>query len=71
MQILSISIMQRCKKISTHPTMRLSGQTVHHQPEAGRSIQLGDGKRLARLCGLPVIYDFRRADMEAGGQARR
>ena len=44
------------------------GQTVYHQPEAGRSIQLGDGKRLARLCGLPVIYDFRRADMEAGGQ---
>ena len=44
------------------------GQTVYHQPEAGRSIQLGDGNRLARLCGLPVIYDFRRADMEAGGQ---
>ncbi len=44
------------------------GQTVYHQPESGRSIQLGDGNRLARLCGLPVIYDFRRADMEAGGQ---
>ena len=44
------------------------GQTVYHQPEEGRTIQLGDGNRLARLCGLPVIYDFRRADMEAGGQ---
>lgn len=44
------------------------GQTVYHQPEAGRTIQLGDGNRLAQLCGLPVIYDFRRADMEAGGQ---
>ncbi len=44
------------------------GQTVYHQPESGRTIQLGDGNRLARLCGLPVIHDFRRADMEAGGQ---
>ena len=44
------------------------GQTVYHQPESGRTIQLGDGNRLARLCGLPVIYDFRRADMQAGGQ---
>ena len=43
------------------------GQTVYHQPEAGRTIQLGDGNRLAQMCGLPVIYDFRRADMEAGG----
>ena len=39
------------------------GQTVYHQPEASRTIQLGDGNRLAQLCGLPVIYDFRRADM--------
>ena len=44
------------------------GQTVYHQPESGRTIQLGDGNRLAPLCGLPVIHDFRRADMEAGGQ---
>ena len=44
------------------------GQTVYHQPEAGRTIQLGDGNQLARVCGLPVIHDFRRADLEAGGQ---
>lgn len=44
------------------------GQTVYHNPAAGRTIQLGDGQRLARQTGLPVIYDFRRADMSAGGQ---
>lgn len=44
------------------------GQTVYHNPAAGRTVQLGDGQRLARQTGLPVIYDFRRADMEAGGQ---
>lgn len=44
------------------------GQTVYHNPAAGRTIQLGDGTRLARLTRTPVIYDFRAADMEAGGQ---
>ena len=44
------------------------GQTVYHKPKASRTIQLGDGNQLSRLCGLPVIYDFRQADMEAGGQ---
>ena len=44
------------------------GQTVYHNPSAGRTIQLGDGQQMARETGLPVIYDFRHADMEAGGQ---
>ena len=44
------------------------GQTVYHNPAAGRTIQLGDGQQMARQTGLPVIYDFRRADMDAGGQ---
>ena len=44
------------------------GQTVYHNPAAGRTIQLGDGLQMAQKTGLPVIYDFRRADMDAGGQ---
>ncbi|MEO1265652.1 MAG: anhydro-N-acetylmuramic acid kinase, partial [Pseudomonadota bacterium] len=44
------------------------GQTVLHRPEAGLTVQLGDGDRLAAETGLPVIYDLRQADMEAGGQ---
>lgn len=44
------------------------GQTVHHRPEEGISVQLGDGERLARALGVPVVWDFRRADIEAGGQ---
>lgn len=44
------------------------GQTVYHNPAQARTIQLGDGTRLARLTKTPVIYDFRAADMEAGGQ---
>lgn len=66
-----VNQLQRSAAEARLPPVQLCGfhgQTVYHQPEAGRTIQLGDGNRLARLCGLPVIYDFRRADMEAGGQ---
>ena len=44
------------------------GQTVYHNPALGRTIQLGDGVQLAKAANIPVIYDFRAADMKAGGQ---
>ena len=44
------------------------GQTVLHRPEAGLTVQLGDGGLLARRLGRPVVYDLRAADMAAGGQ---
>ncbi|MGH8217586.1 MAG: anhydro-N-acetylmuramic acid kinase [Steroidobacteraceae bacterium] len=48
------------------------GQTVlHRAPAAGRpgnTRQLGDGQGMARRLGIRVAYDFRTADMSAGGQ---
>jgi anhydro-N-acetylmuramic acid kinase len=48
------------------------GQTVMHEAPkdgvAGRTRQLGDGPLLARLTGRPVAFDFRTADVAAGGQ---
>lgn len=44
------------------------GQTVLHRPQAGLTVQLGDGPLLAERTGLPVVYDMRAADMAAGGQ---
>jgi anhydro-N-acetylmuramic acid kinase len=44
------------------------GQTVLHKPAARLTVQLGDGLALARRLGLPVVYDFRAADVAAGGQ---
>jgi anhydro-N-acetylmuramic acid kinase len=44
------------------------GQTVFHAPERGLTVQIGDGAALARRFGIPVVYDFRAADMAAGGQ---
>ena len=44
------------------------GQTVRHQPGAGYTIQLIDGALLSELTGIPVVCDFRSADIAAGGQ---
>jgi anhydro-N-acetylmuramic acid kinase len=44
------------------------GQTVLHRPERGLTVQLGNGHALAARLGIPVVYDFRAADMSAGGQ---
>ncbi len=48
------------------------GQTVLHRAPApgrpGATRQLGDGELLARILGTDVVYDFRSADMRAGGQ---
>jgi anhydro-N-acetylmuramic acid kinase len=44
------------------------GQTVLHRPERRLSIQLGNGRALAARLAIPVVYDFRAADIEAGGQ---
>ncbi len=44
------------------------GQTVVHRPETGLSVQLGDGQTMADALKIPVITDFRQADIEQGGQ---
>ncbi len=44
------------------------GQTVLHRPQNKLTVQLGDGARLAKDTGIPVVYDMRAADMVAGGQ---
>jgi anhydro-N-acetylmuramic acid kinase len=44
------------------------GQTVLHRPGERLTVQIGDGAALARRLGRPVVYDFRAADVAAGGQ---
>jgi anhydro-N-acetylmuramic acid kinase len=44
------------------------GQTVLHRPQARLTVQIGDGAALARRLKIPVAFDFRAADVAAGGQ---
>ncbi|MEM1289644.1 MAG: anhydro-N-acetylmuramic acid kinase [Pseudomonadota bacterium] len=49
------------------------GQSILHRPNASDpanafSLQIGSGVELANQLNLPVVYDFRSADVEAGGE---
>lgn len=44
------------------------GHTVHHAPEARFTWQIGNGELLARQIALPVVSDFRSADIAGGGE---
>ena len=44
------------------------GQTLAHDPHGRGTHQAGDGTRLAAMLGKPVVWDFRSADVEAGGE---
>lgn len=50
----------------------MHGQTVlHERPQGGRvgrTVQLGEASLLAQKSGVPVAYDFRTADVAAGGE---
>ncbi|MGQ3030695.1 MAG: anhydro-N-acetylmuramic acid kinase [Ferrovibrionaceae bacterium] len=44
------------------------GHTILHRPDQRRTWQIGDGRRLSALLDRPVAWDFRSADVAAGGQ---
>ncbi|HUF87833.1 MAG TPA: anhydro-N-acetylmuramic acid kinase [Thermohalobaculum sp.] len=44
------------------------GQTVAHRPAEGFTLQLGDGAAVAAGAGVTTAWDFRSADMAAGGE---
>jgi anhydro-N-acetylmuramic acid kinase len=44
------------------------GQTVLHRPEKRLTVQIGDAMTLAKAIHIPVMHDFRAADVAAGGQ---
>ncbi len=44
------------------------GQTVLHRPAQKMTVQIGDAAVLAKAIHIPVMHDFRAADVAAGGQ---
>ncbi len=44
------------------------GQTLAHAPRLQGTLQVGDGAALARALNTPVVWDFRSADVQMGGE---
>ena len=44
------------------------GQTIYHNPEENISKQLGDGRLLSQLTKKKVVYNFRKKDIDNGGE---
>ncbi|HAA23386.1 MAG TPA: anhydro-N-acetylmuramic acid kinase [Cytophagales bacterium] len=44
------------------------GHTVFHRPDVGYTYQIGEGHAILEACGIPVITDFRSANVARGGQ---
>src|SRR5207245_6873151 len=72
----AVTAAQKQSRIKHLDLVGCHGQTLYHQGKAatflGKPIactwQLGEGAVLASRLGIPVISDFRPADMAAGGQ---
>ncbi|MBK8956770.1 MAG: anhydro-N-acetylmuramic acid kinase [Saprospiraceae bacterium] len=44
------------------------GHTVFHRPNEGLTLQIGSGKQVAEITGIPVVCNFRQQDVALGGQ---
>lgn len=56
------------RRFSGAQVIGFHGQTLAHDPAQSRTHQAGQGRRLAQALGLPVVGDFRTADVALGGQ---
>ncbi|MBL1432067.1 MAG: anhydro-N-acetylmuramic acid kinase, partial [Gammaproteobacteria bacterium] len=63
--LLNISSADQCNIV-----IGCHGQTINHAPNASPSfsLQIGNAQKLANLCKIPVVSDFRSKDLAAGGQ---
>lgn len=62
-------VRQLIDDLGLHPALIGShGHTVFHQVSRGLSLQIGNGHAIAQGSGLPVITDFRQANVLNGGQ---
>jgi len=44
------------------------GHTIFHEPSRKITLQIGNGERIAAICGQTVVNDFRSMDVSMGGQ---
>ena len=67
-EVVEIAHAEVLQQFDSAALIGFHGQTTVHLPEEGRTSQIGSGAILAEALGVPVVWDFRTADMKLGGQ---
>ena len=67
-QVVEDAHIEICRQFPNAQLVGFHGQTLAHDPGGRGTHQAGSGARLAQALGLPVVWDFRSADVAAGGQ---
>jgi anhydro-N-acetylmuramic acid kinase len=68
LRVIASLLLQASGAGITPTAIGFHGQTVLHAPDRGFTVQIGDPVALKERFGLPVVYDFRSADVAAGGE---
>lgn len=64
----ALAVMMKADWLTPVDAVASHGQTISHTPNAGATLQIGEASVIAQKLGVPVVSDFRTADMAVGGQ---
>ncbi len=67
-QVVEAAHLEILKDFADVDLIGFHGQTLAHAPRLQGTLQVGNGAMLADQLGVPVVWDFRSADVEMGGE---
>ncbi|MDW4497596.1 anhydro-N-acetylmuramic acid kinase [Sulfitobacter sp. D35] len=67
-EVVDTAHMELLSRFDAVDLVGFHGQTLAHAPRTRGTLQVGDGDALSQALGAPVVWDFRSADVELGGE---
>lgn len=67
-QVIEAAHLEVLRDFTDVDVIGFHGQTLAHAPRQQGTLQVGDGAALADALATPVVWDFRSADVELGGE---
>lgn len=67
-EVVEVAHVELLSRFSGADIIGFHGQTLFHRPDMGETVQAGNGQILAEALDIPVVWDFRTADVTLGGE---
>lgn len=67
-RVVEVAHLEVLSRFDSVDVIGFHGQTLAHAPRLQGTLQVGDGAMLAARLGTPVVWDFRSADVQLGGE---